>query len=96
MKKFDDTGLWTLFRLAPLVFLSYFQFLSWEDGETWAIVQWLSLILATIALILFLIDLLGIIDIRNGTPKLIMNCCLLGLFTYHVARIILEVLKLII
>lgn len=96
MKKFDDTDLWTLFRLTPLIFLTYFQFLSWQTGETWALVQWLSIILANIALIIFLMDLFDIIHIQNGTLKPLINWCMLSLFLYHIARIIIEVLKLII
>jgi hypothetical protein len=96
MKKFDDKDLWTLLRLTPLVFLSYFQFLSWEDGEIWALAQWFSIILATISLIIFLMDLIGLINIRGGIPMLLMNWCMAGLFAYHITRITLEVIKLII
>ena len=48
MSNFNDKDLWVLLRLVPLVFLSYLQFLSWEEGDLWAMAQWLSIILATI------------------------------------------------
>ena len=96
MKKFDDKDLWTLLSLTPLVFLSYFQFLSWEDGEMWAVAQGFSIILATISLIIFLMDLKGIINIRGGIPMLLMNWCMASLFAYHITRITLEVIKLFI
>jgi len=96
MKKFDDKDLWTLLSLTPLVFLSYFQFLSWEGGEIWVVAQWFSIILATISLIIFLMDLIGIINIRGGIPMLLMNWCMASLFAYHITRITLEVIKLFI
>ena len=65
MKKFDDKDLWTLLRLTPLVFLSYFQFLSWEDGEIWALAQWFSIILATISLIIFSLIVIIILAILS-------------------------------
>tara|TARA_B100001250_G_scaffold389784_1_gene389191 strand:+ start:2507 stop:2797 length:291 start_codon:yes stop_codon:yes gene_type:complete len=96
MKKFDDKDLWTLLSLTPLVFLSYFQFLSWERGEIWVVAQWFSIILATISLIIFLMDLIGIINIRGGIPMLLMNWFMASLFAYHITRIALEAIKLII
>ena len=96
MKKFDDKDLWTLLTLTPLVFLSYFQFLSWEGGKIWVVAQWFSIILATISLIIFLMDLKGIINIRGGIPMLLMNWCMASLFAYHITRITLEVIKLFI
>ena len=96
MKKFDDKDLWTLLSLTPLVFLSYFQFLSWEGGEIWVVAQWFSIILATISLIIFLMDLIGIINIRGGIPMLLMNWFMASLFAYHITRIALEAIKLII
>ncbi len=96
MRKFDDKDLWTVLRLVPLVFLSYFQFLSWEEGVIWALAQWFSIILATISLIIFLMDLKGMISIRDGIPMLLMTWSMAGLFAYHIARVTLEVVKLII
>jgi hypothetical protein len=96
MKKFDDKDLWTLLSLTPLVFLSYFQFLSWEGGKIWVVAQWFSIILATISLIIFLMDLIGIINIRGGIPMLLMNWFMASLFAYHITRIALEAIKLII
>ena len=96
MRKFDDKDLWTVFRLVPLVFLSYFQFLSWEEGEIWVLAQCFSILLATISLIIFLMDLKGIINIRGGIPMLLMTWSMAGLFAYHIARVTLEVVKIII
>tara|TARA_B100000073_G_scaffold297891_1_gene263152 strand:+ start:212 stop:502 length:291 start_codon:yes stop_codon:yes gene_type:complete len=96
MRNFNDKDLWVLLRLVPLVFLSYLQFLSWEEGDIWAITQWFSIILATISLIIFLMDLKGIINIRYGIPMLLMTWSIAGLFAYHITRVTLEVVKLII
>ena len=96
MSKFNDKDLWVLLRLVPLVFLSYLQFLSWEEGDIWSLAQWFSIILATISLIIFLMDLKGIINIRYGIPMLLMTWSMAGLFAYHIARVTLEVVKLII
>ena len=82
--------------LLPLVFLSYLQFLSWKEGNIWALAQWFSIILATIPLITFLMDLKGIINIRYGMPMLLMTWSMAALFAYHIARVTLEVVKLII
>ena len=95
MRKFDDKDLWTIFRLVPLIFLSYFQFLSWEEGEIWALAQWFSIFLATISLIIFLIDLKSIINIRDGIPMQLMTWSIAGLFAYHIARVTLELFKYI-
>ena len=96
MRKFDDKDLWTSLRLFPLVFLSYFQFLSWEKGELWALAQWFSIILATVSLIIFLLDLKGIVRFRYRVPILLMTWCMAGLFAYHIARVTIEVFELII
>ena len=95
MSNFNDKDLWVLLRLVPLVFLSYLQFLSWEEGDIWAMAQWLSIILATISLIIFLMDLKGIINIRYGIPMILMTWSMAGLFAYHITRVTLEVVKLI-
>ena len=65
MKKLNDNDLYQLIRIIPLVLLSYFQFLSWEQGKWWSILQWSSIITSTVALIIFAAHIVEITNINK-------------------------------
>ena len=102
MKKFGDDQLFWLIRILPLIFLSYFQFLSWEQGEWWSIFQWSSIITSTMAFAIFIVDMMEIAEtnkvMKNTKFNLIlfMRWCMVWSFAYHIFRLIREVVSLII
>ena len=102
MRRFGDNELFWLVRIVPLIFLSYFQFLSWEQGKWWSIMQWSAIITSTVALVIFIIHMLKLTDINNESdsskPKLkfLIHWCMVWTFVFHAFRFIREVVNLII
>ncbi len=104
MRKFEDNEIYRLIRIIPLVVLSYNQFLFWEQGDIWELLQWSVIISSTIALIIFCLHIIETIDINNvnkktqlsNGPLLLMHTCMIWSFFFHVFRIIGEIVFLII
>ena len=101
MKKLNDNDIYWLIRIIPLIFLSYFQFLSWEQGKWWSILQWISIITSTVALIIFAAHIIEITNINKiskhnqSKSALLIHWCIVWLFGHHIFRIIREIIQLI-
>ena len=102
MKKLNDNDLYRLIRIIPLILLSYFQFLSWEQGKWWSILQWSSIITSTVALIIFAAHMIQITNINKiskhnqSKSALLIHFCMIWSFGYHIFRITREIVRLII
>ena len=102
MKKLNDSDLYRLIKMIPLILLSYFQFLSWEQGKWWSIFQWSSIITSTLALMIFASHMVEITNINKiskhnqSKSALLIHFCMIWSFGYHIFRIIREIVRLII
>ena len=101
MRKIDDNELFWLIRILPLILLSYFLFLSWEQGEWWSIMQWSAIITSTIALGIFIIHMMELTDINKESgdspskAALLIHWCMVWAFVFHAFRFIRETVDLI-
>ena len=102
MRKIEDNELFWLIRILPLILLSYFQFLSWEQGKWWSILQWSAIVTSTIALGIFITHMMELTDINKesgdnpSNVALLIHWCMVWAFTFHAFRFIREVIDLII
>ena len=102
MRKFEDNELFWLIRILPLIILSYFQFLSWEEGYWWQMLQWSTIITSTIALVIFSIHMMELTEINKeyeGNRSIVaflIHWCMVWTFAFHAFRFIREVVDLVI
>ena len=102
MRKFEDNELFWLIRILPLIILSYFQFLSWEEGYWWQMLQWSTIITSTIALVIFSIHMMELTDINKeyegdrSMVAFLIHWCMVWTLAFHAFRFIREVVDLII